>query len=104
MESASQVEIYKEAPVDTPPPALLDRTIAAVPPGAPRAQHLLVHRNIPEEILTMFEPPDEHYRTCAECGADCQPEPFETDSGIKIAFSCPEHGVHTVVDPFEGSR
>lgn len=52
----------------------------------------------------MFEPPDEHYRTCAECGADCQPEPFETDSGIKIAFSCPEHGVHTVVDPFEGSR
>jgi hypothetical protein len=30
--------------------------------------------------------------------------PFETSSGIRIAFSCPEHGVHSIVDPFKGSR
>jgi hypothetical protein len=47
---------------------------------------------------------DDLHRTCAECGADSAPEPFETDPCIRIAFSCPEHGVHTVIDPFEGSR
>lgn len=52
----------------------------------------------------MFDPADEQYRTCTQCGADCSPEPFETDSGIRIAFACPDHGVHTVVDPFEGER
>jgi len=52
----------------------------------------------------MLEPADEQYRTCPECDADCPPEPFETDSSIRIAFACPEHGVHTVVDLFEGER
>lgn len=47
---------------------------------------------------------DEKYRTCAECGGDCEPEPMPTDVGIRIAFYCPTHGVHTVVDPFEGLR
>lgn len=52
----------------------------------------------------MFEPdPTGQYRTCPECGAGCGPEPFDTDQGVRISFSCPEHGVHTVVDPFEGA-
>lgn len=52
----------------------------------------------------MFEPGNEQYRTCAECGADCEPQPFPTDQGIRIAFACSTHGVHSVVDPFEGHR
>lgn len=52
----------------------------------------------------MIKPTDEQYHTCADCGADSEPEPFETDRGTRIAFSCPEHGVHSVVNPFEGSR
>ena len=44
------------------------------------------------------------YRTCAECGADCTPEPFATSEGVRIAFTCPEHGPHSMVDPFEGVR
>lgn len=47
---------------------------------------------------------NEQYRTCAECGADCTPEPFEADDGFRFAFVCPTHGVHSVVDPFEGER
>lgn len=49
---------------------------------------------------------NEQYRTCAECGADCEPEPFDASAGdgIRIAFSCPEHGVHSIVDPFDGKR
>lgn len=47
---------------------------------------------------------NEQYRTCPECGRDCKPEPFEADDGFRIAFSCSEHGVHSVVDPFEGQR
>ena len=53
----------------------------------------------------MFEPdPEAEYRKCPECGADCSPEPFETDRRMRISFVCPEHGAHTVIDPFEGSR
>lgn len=47
---------------------------------------------------------DEEYRSCAECGQDCEPEPFATDKRIRIAFSCAIHGVHTVIDPFEQTR
>lgn len=49
---------------------------------------------------------DESYRTCAECGRDCEPEPFGAGEGqgIRIAFACPEHGVHSIVDPFEDTR
>lgn len=64
---------------------------------------------------------NEHYRTCAQpvplsdggqnceqgvCGLDCEPEPFDAGAGkgIRIAFSCPVHGLHGVTDPFEGSR
>lgn len=47
---------------------------------------------------------DEQYRTCPECGRDCAPDAFETDDGYRIAFLCPDHGVHSVVDPFDGER
>ncbi|WP_106848508.1 hypothetical protein [Blastococcus sp. Marseille-P5729] len=51
---------------------------------------------------------DEGYRTCAHpvgegvCGRDCDPDPVPTDAGMRIAFTCPVHGVHSVVDPFDG--
>ena len=36
----------------------------------------------------MFEPdPEAEYRKCPECGADCSPEPFETDRRMRIS-SC----------------
>lgn len=47
----------------------------------------------------MFD--DESHRTCPECGADCAPEIVDT---MRVAFSCPAHGLHTVVDPLEGQR
>ena len=59
---------------------------------------------------------NERYRTCAAlvtlpdggqgvCGRDCEPEHAGADGmGARIAFVCPEHGLHAVVDPFEGMR
>ncbi|WP_336624956.1 MULTISPECIES: hypothetical protein [unclassified Microbacterium] len=49
---------------------------------------------------------NENYRTCAVCGRDCEPEIFEGGEGvgIRVAFSCPEQGLHGVTDPFEGMR
>lgn len=51
-------------------------------------------------------PVDDNYRTCAECGADCYPDPSITveGQGARIAFVCAEHGVQSLVDPFEGQR
>lgn len=48
---------------------------------------------------------DGNYRTCPECGRDCEPVPFEaTGKGIRISFICPLHGVHTVTGPFETNQ
>ena len=47
---------------------------------------------------------DEAYRTCVDCGGDCEPEPMLTDEGMRIAFGCPTHAVHTVLDLFEDLR
>lgn len=44
---------------------------------------------------------NEEYRTCPECGSHCDLEPFDVSDQLRVAFSCPLHGVHTVVDPFE---
>lgn len=52
----------------------------------------------------LLSPDDESYRTCSECGGDCQPEPMPTDEGMRIAFICPKDGVHSVVDPFGDLR
>jgi hypothetical protein len=51
-------------------------------------------------------PKDEEYRTCAECGTDCVPDPGITveDAGVRVAFVCPTHGVQSLVDPFEDLR
>lgn len=51
-------------------------------------------------------PVDDSYRTCSECGGDCYPDPsISVDGqGACIAFVCAEHGVQSVVDPFEGQR
>jgi hypothetical protein len=54
--------------------------------------------------MTMEEP-DESYRTCSVCGGDCEPEPMAEDGlGVRIMWICPEHGAHSVVDPFEDLR
>lgn len=43
----------------------------------------------------------ETYRTCPECGGDCEPDPAAVDGlGVRIAFVCPKHGPQTIVDPF----
>lgn len=59
---------------------------------------------------------DDGYRTCskpvelsgggtAPCGRDCEPEDTGADGiGARLAFVCPEHGLHSVVDPFEHLR
>lgn len=47
---------------------------------------------------------DESYRTCSQCGSDCDPDPFVTDEGIQIAFICATCGIDSVVDPFRTAR
>ena len=60
---------------------------------------------IPEDLEIDFWDPTEGYRTCPECGRDCEPVPFDVSGqGIRVSMICPLHGVHTVVDPFEGNR
>lgn len=44
---------------------------------------------------------DESYRTCSECGGDCVPELGGADGhGVRIYWTCPDHGLHSVTDPF----
>lgn len=50
-------------------------------------------------------PEDASYRTCTECGGDCEPEPTAIDGlGVRIVFVCPEHGAQNIVDPFADKR
>lgn len=51
-------------------------------------------------------PRDQGYRTCSECGGDCEPDTSVgiDGLGVRIAFICPEHGVQSVIDPFEQER
>ncbi|OIU87702.1 hypothetical protein [Microbacterium sp. AR7-10] len=51
-------------------------------------------------------PKDQGYRTCSECGGDCEPDPSISveGQGARIAFVCPDHGVQSIVDPFEEQR
>jgi len=59
---------------------------------------------IPEDLEIDLWDPSEGYRTCPECGRDCEPVPFVVEGHrTKVSMICPLHGVHTVVDPFEGS-
>lgn len=38
------------------------------------------------------------------CGKPLIPDPVVTDNGIRIAYSCPSHGLTSIIDPFEGFR
>ncbi|MBO4145956.1 hypothetical protein QWJ06_05375 [Kocuria rhizophila] len=50
-------------------------------------------------------PADQSYRTSAECGVDCALDPTAIDGmGVRIAFVCPQHGVQSIIDPFQGQR
>lgn len=51
-------------------------------------------------------PADNDYRTCSVCGGDCERDPtFGSDEhGARIAFMCPQHGLQSLVEPFEGRR
>lgn len=44
---------------------------------------------------SVLESPNDFYRTCPECSADCTPEPLETEYGMRGVFACKEHGLHT---------
>ena len=41
-------------------------------------------------------PTSDVYRTCAECGGDCYPNPATGGDrlGMRIGLVCPEHGVN----------
>lgn len=56
--------------------------------------------------VPIHTPKDQSYRTCSKCGGDCYPDTSAgaDGMGVRIAFVCPEHGVHSVVDPFEEER
>lgn len=50
-------------------------------------------------------PGDESYRTCSECGGDCEPDPTISEyAGSRITFVNREHGAQSVVDPFQNVR
>ncbi|SEB56172.1 hypothetical protein SAMN04489806_1110 [Paramicrobacterium humi] len=53
-----------------------------------------------DDPLDGLMPEDDSYRTCPVCGRDCAPEVIDTGSSVRVAFSCPEHGAHSMVDPF----
>ena len=60
---------------------------------------------IPDDLEIRVWYTDSGYRTCLVCGGDCAPEPGGADGhGVRIMFVCPDHGVHSVVDPFEDKR
>lgn len=51
-------------------------------------------------------PKDQRYRTCGECGKVCTPDTgLSTDGhGVRITYVCPDHRVHSIVDPFQDMR
>lgn len=61
---------------------------------------------LPDDLEIRVWDPDSGYRTCPVCGGDCEPElgGINDEYGVRIMFVCPEHGVHSVIDPFEDKR
>ena len=49
-------------------------------------------------------PEGDGYRTCDMCGGDAPPEHFDGTGQLRLAFVCPEHGVQSIVYPFEEYR
>lgn len=53
----------------------------------------------------LFDREDESYRTCSVCGSDCFPEHCDVEGeGVRFVWVCPEHGVHSITDPFAHLR
>lgn len=51
------------------------------------------------------ESPDESYRTCGQCGADCVPEADGAPGmGVRLVWVCALHGPQGVWDPFSELR
>lgn len=62
---------------------------------------------IPDDVTVQYGDGsgNEDYRTCSTCGGDCEPEAAGAEGlGARVAFVCPEHGLHAIVDPFDGRR
>jgi hypothetical protein len=38
---------------------------------------------------------------CPQCGAEMEPSPISSGSGIRVAYVCEAHGLMTLADPFE---
>lgn len=70
------------------------------------ARQLIEVPPYPDGMPDPFSLGDESYRTCPECGRDCEPDSNagNDDLGVRIAFVCPVHGVHNVIDPFADLR
>lgn len=52
-----------------------------------------------------YTPQDESHRTCSICGGDCEPEPSAIEGlGARFIFTCPQHGVQSIWDPFSDLR
>lgn len=56
-----------------------------------------------QEVRDCDDSDDEQYPTSAKCGTDYDAEIVDggADVGIRVAFSCAEHGLHGVTGPFE---
>lgn len=52
-------------------------------------------------LMEYLLPEDQSYRTCSECGGDTEVQPFAADGHIRIALVCNEHGLHSVITPFD---
>ena len=59
---------------------------------------------IPADIEVTVWGSNEH-RRCNVCRAECAPEPSGADGyGVRIIYVCRDHGLQSVVDPFEHLR
>jgi hypothetical protein len=76
-------------------------TVADSPPDDEQEDFV----EIAEDLDFRVRNPSSGYRTCPQCGRDCEPVPFAVEGkGARVSMICPLHGVHAVIDPFEGSR
>lgn len=83
------------------------RASSTTAPSAPRRRTMVAGNNEEDRRVASRDPADrdeQSYRECAECGGDCTPEPVPTEQGMRIAFTCPQHGVHSFLDPFNDLR
>jgi len=51
--------------------------------------------------MVLWIPENDDYRTCNMCGADAPPEHFDDGEQLRLAFVCPEHGIQSIVSPFQ---